>query len=83
MVGRDVDHVVELVAQAPRAVGDARRPVHDERHVHAAFVGVLLVPLERRVAGLGPAPGVVGVAVRSADVVEALHRLVGRLEDAS
>ena len=30
---------------------------------HAAAVGVLLVPLQRRVAGLGPAPGEVGVAV--------------------
>ena len=58
------------------------RPVHDQRHVDAALVGVLLVPLERRVAGLRPAPRVVGVAVRPADVVDAVDRLVGRLEDA-
>ena len=62
--------------------GDARGPVHDHRHVDAALVGVLLVPLERRVAALRPAPRVVGVAVRAADVVDALDRLVGRLEDA-
>jgi hypothetical protein len=51
-------------------VGDAVGPVHDQRHVDAAFVGVLLVPLERGVAGLGPTPRVVGVAVGPADVVE-------------
>ena len=56
--------------------------VHDQRHVDAALVGVLLVPLERRVAALRPAPRVVGVAVRAADVVDALDRLVRRLDDA-
>ena len=48
----------------------------DQRVADAAAVGVLLVPLERRVADLGPAPGNVGVALRTADVVESLNRLV-------
>ncbi len=43
-------------------------------------MGVLLVPLERRVAGLGPAPRVVGVAVGPADVVDPGDGLVGRLD---
>ena len=64
-----------------RRSGDAGRPVHDQRHVDAALVGVLLVPLERRVAALRPAPRVVRVAVRAADVVDPLDGLVGRLED--
>ena len=59
------------VRMAP-AVGDAAGPVHDERVAHAAAVGVLLVPAQRRVAGLGPAPRVVAVRVRAADVVEAV-----------
>ena len=59
-----------------------RRPVHDQRVAHAAAVGVLLVPLQRRVAGLGPAPGDVAVAVRAADVVQPLDRLVDVLADA-
>ena len=67
--------------RSPPRVVDARRPVHDQRHVDAALVGVLLVPLERRVAGLRPAPRVVRVAVRAADLVDAVDRLVGRLED--
>ena len=64
-------------------VAPSRRagPVHDARHVDAALVRVLLVPLERRVARLRPAPRVVAVAVRAADVVEAVDRLVGRLDD--
>ncbi len=45
-------------------------------------MGVLLVPLERRVAALRPTPRVVGVAVRATDVVDPLHRFVRRLEDA-
>ena len=44
-------------------------------------MGVLLVPLERRVAGLGPAPRVVGVAVGAADVVDPSDGLVGSLQD--
>ncbi len=47
-----------------------------------AFVGVLLVPLERRVAALRPAPRVVGVAVRAADVVELVDHRVAVFEDA-
>ena len=47
----------------------------------AALVGVLLVPLERGVAGLGPTPRVVGVAVGPADVVDPLDGLVGCLQD--
>ena len=61
---------------APRS-RDPPRPVHDERDVDPALVGVLLVPLEGGVAGLGPAPRVVGVAVGPADVVDPLDRLVG------
>ena len=77
--GGDVVDVVELVAQIAPG-GDAVRPVHDERDVDAAFVGVLLVPLERCVAGLGPAPRVVRVAVGPADVVDPLDGLVGGLD---
>ena len=67
----------------PRLFGrHACRPVHDHRHVHAALVGVLLVPLERGVAALRPSPRVVGVAVGAADVVDARDGDVGRLEDA-
>ena len=75
----DVGDVVELVADRPGVV-DPLRPVHDAGHVAPALVGVRLVPLEGRVAGLGPAPRVVGVAVRSADVVEAVDGLLGGLE---
>src|SRR5664280_1878410 len=53
--GDDVVDVVELVTQGAGA-GDALGPVDDQRHVHPSLVGVLLVPLERGVAGLGPAP---------------------------
>ena len=75
----DVGDVVELVADGA-AVGDAVGPVHDARHVDPALVGVLLVPLEGRVAGLRPAPRVVGVAVRAADVVEVVDGLLRRLQ---
>ena len=54
---------------------------HDERHVHATFVGVLLVPLKGRVAGLRPTPRVVGVTVGPTDVVDALDRFVGCFQD--
>ena len=66
--------MVELVAHGA-GVADPGRPVHDQRHVDTAFVGVLLVPAERRVARLRPTPRVVGMAVRPADVVEAFDRL--------
>ena len=75
----DVGHVLELVAQSA-AIGDTVRPVDDQRHVDATLVGVLLVPLERGVAGLRPTPRIVGVAVGAADVVETRDRLVGRLD---
>ena len=65
-----------------RPAVDPGRPVHDQRVAHAAAVGVLLVPFQRRVAGLGPAPGDVAVAVGAADVVQPLHRLVDVLADA-
>ena len=79
----DVGDVDELPALGAGLFGcDRAGRVHDHRHVHATFVGVLLVPLERRVAALCPAPRVVGVAVRAADVVDLVDRLVGGLEDA-
>ena len=79
----DVGHVDELVAlRAALVASMPAGPVHDHRDVDPALVGVLLVPLERRVAALRPAPRVVGVAVRAADVVDPVDRLVGRLEDA-
>ncbi len=78
----DVGDEGELIAPGSgRIAGDPFGPVHHHRHVDPAFVGVLLVPLERGVAALRPAPRVVGVAVRAADVVDALDGLVGRLED--
>ena len=76
----DVGHVDELVAQRARLSN--ARGTHDHRHMHATFVCVLLVPLERRVAALRPTPRVVGVAVRATDVVDLIDHLVGRLEDA-
>ena len=79
---RDVVDVVELVAEFATDIAKALGPVHDERHMHATFVGVLLVPLERRVAGLGPAPRVVGVAVRTTDFVEVADGLLWRFENA-
>ena len=78
--GDDVVDVVELVADGS-SVGDLGRPVDDEGHVDPALMGVLLVPLERGVAGLGPAPRVVGMAVGATDVVEPLDRFVRRLDD--
>ena len=58
------------------------RPVDHQRVAHAAAVGVLLVPLERRVADLRPAPGNVGMTVRTANVVEPFHGLVDVLHHA-
>src|SRR6516225_4316785 len=52
----------------------------DKWYVDAPFVGILFVPLERRVSCLRPAPGIVGVAVGPADVVEATDRVVGCLD---
>ena len=78
--GHDVIDVMELVAQRA-AVGDAVGPVHDERDVDTALMGVLLVPPEGGVARLRPSPGVVRMAVRSPDVVDALDGFGGRLEE--
>ena len=62
--GREhVDGVGELMAD--RATGGSQtpgRPAHDARVGHAALVHLALPPLERRVAGHGPAPRVVVVA---------------------
>ena len=71
----DVDRVTEGTADGPYPL-QRTRPVDDQRVAHTAAVGVLLVPLERRVADLRPAPGNVGVALWTADVIEPLHRLV-------
>ncbi len=49
---------------------DPLRPVHEERIGHAAAKGLALPALERRVAGEGPAPGVVVEVFRPAEVVE-------------
>jgi hypothetical protein len=65
----DVHDVVELVAQAA-AIFDAGRPVDDQRIAGAAGVDVLLVPLERRVAGLRPTHRVVRVG---RDVAQAIQ----------
>ena len=68
---RDVDGMTELVTDFA-ACGHARRPVHHQWVAYAAAVRVLLVPPQRTVAGLRPAPRVVAVRVLSADVVEAV-----------
>ena len=67
-----VDRVAEL---APECAGptESLGPVDDQRIANAAAVRVLLVPLERGVPRLRPAPRDVGVAVRSTDVVQARH----------
>ena len=61
--------MMELTADAP-VVFNARGPMHDQRIANPAAVGILLVPLERRVSGLSPAPGDVGMAVGSADFIQ-------------
>src|SRR5262249_54616295 len=65
---RDVDRVHVLVTDGAR-VGDGG-PAYDQRVTDAAFVGLALPAPEGRVAGEGPAPWVVSVAVRAAQVVE-------------
>ena len=83
MVGTMSADVDELIALGAGLRGrDAAGRVHDHRHVDAALVRVLLVPLERCVAALCPPPRVVRVAVRATDVVDPSDRFVGRLEDA-
>ena len=55
---------------------NALRPVHDQRHPHAAPVRVALVPAQRGVPHLRPAPGDVGHASRRPDVIQLrLHRI--------
>ena len=71
---------MELRADAA-TLADGAGPVHDERNVNTPFMGVLLVPLERSVARLGPAPRVVRVAVGTADVIDAGDGLVRRLDE--
>ena len=79
--GRDVADMVELVTDFA-ALPDARRPVHDERIPHPSAVGVLLVALERGVAGHGPAQGVVVVEVGLTDRVNVLQVLGQGVADA-
>ena len=64
-----VADVVELPANAA-PLGNASGPMRDHRYANASAVGVLLVPLQRRVAGLGPAPGIVGRTARTANLVQ-------------
>ena len=71
---REVGDVAELVAERPGVGHEARGPDH-ERVADAAAVGVLLVPLERRVRRHRPPVGEVRVGVRAADVVEPLELL--------
>ncbi len=83
MVGATSATYVNWSRFVPAWVGcDPTGGVDDQRHVDTTLVGVLLVPLERRVPALGPAPRVVGVAVGTTDVVDPVDRLVGGLEDA-
>jgi hypothetical protein len=59
---------------------DSTRPTDDQGNVDTSLVNVLLVPLEGRIAGLRPSPGIVGVAVRPADLVDAGNRLIRSLD---
>ncbi len=62
------------------AVGpDARGPVHDERVRDATLVRVPLEPLERRVPGPGPTPGIVVVRARCPEIVDAAQVLFDAL----
>ena len=80
--GHDVSDVDELPAHRPPLVfSDAGWPGHDHRDVDPALVGVLLVPLERAVAALGPSPRIVGVAMWSTDLVDPFDGLVWCFED--
>ena len=56
--------------------------MHDERIPHPSAVGVLLVALERGVAGHGPAQGVVVVEVGLTDRVDVLQVLGQGVADA-
>ena len=65
-------HIADVMELPPDAapLGDARRPVHDQRVAHAAAVGVLLVALQRRVARHRPADRIVVVVLCLADLVD-------------
>ena len=77
----DVRDVVELLADAA-PVHDQLRIVDDQRVANAAAVGVLLVALERRVAGHRPAQGIVVVQVALADLVDVGEVLFQRVAHA-
>ena len=80
--GHDVSDVGELPAhRPPLTFFDTGWPGHDHRDVDPALVGVLLVPLERAVAALGPSPRIVGVAMWSTDLVDPFDGLVWCFED--
>ena len=51
---------------------DALRPVDDERIADAAAVGLALPAAERRISCEGPAPGVVIVGLRPAQLIDLL-----------
>src|SRR5262249_1944047 len=70
----DVDGVTDLAAQ-PATRRDPAWPVHDQRRPHATEPGVALPETHRRVAGPGPAPGVVVVGAMTAEVADARERL--------
>src|SRR5262249_17109040 len=78
---RDIRDRVELTTDAA-LLADALRPVYDQRIANAATMGVLLVALARRVADLGPAPGIVVETLRRADVIDRRHAFVDRLRTA-
>ena len=50
--------------------------MEDHGDVYATFMGVLLVPLEGRVATLRPTPRIVGVTVRSTDVFDLIDEVI-------
>ena len=75
---RDVDHMVELIADAT-GVLDARRPGHGHAVAGATEIGCdLLGPFEGRVPGPGPAHRVVGIGLVGAPGVVELHVLFDR-----
>ena len=64
----DVGDVMELVPDL--TLWHTLWPADDQRHTHAASVGVALVPAQRGVGDLRPAPGHVGPTAWAADVIE-------------
>ena len=72
---RDVGDMMKLGSHAA-AIGNTGRPMHHQRVAHTTAMGILLVALARRVAGLRPAPGIVAVRIRAADIIKARHRLL-------